>query len=58
MQALIDSAEWIKFKAIYLFFTKKGIRRQELKASIFRTFNQRTMQFLDITVSVTSLLIE
>jgi hypothetical protein len=58
MQALIDSAEWIKFKAIYLLFTKKGIRRQKLETSIFRTFNQRTMQSLKLTVSVTSLLIE
>ncbi len=30
MQALINSAEWIGFKAMFLFFAKTGIRRQEL----------------------------
>lgn len=30
MKDLIDSAEWIGFKAMFLFFAKTGIRRQEL----------------------------
>jgi len=30
MQALINSAEWIGWKAMFLFFAKTGIRRQEL----------------------------
>jgi Site-specific recombinase XerD len=30
MKDLIDSAEWIGYKAIFLFFAKTGIRRQEL----------------------------
>lgn len=30
MRALIDSADWIGYKAIFVFFAKTGIRRQEL----------------------------
>lgn len=30
MKNLIDSAEWIGFKAMFIFFAKTGIRRQEL----------------------------
>jgi integrase/recombinase XerD len=30
MKDLIDSAEWIGFKAMFIFFAKTGIRRQEL----------------------------
>ncbi|AKB51752.1 Site-specific recombinase [Methanosarcina barkeri str. Wiesmoor] len=30
MRALIDSTEWIGFKAMFIFFAKTGIRRQEL----------------------------
>ncbi|AKB79125.1 Site-specific recombinase [Methanosarcina horonobensis HB-1 = JCM 15518] len=30
MRALIDSAEWVGFKSMFIFFAKTGIRRQEL----------------------------
>jgi integrase len=30
MKDLIDSADWIDHKAIFIFFAKTGIRRQEL----------------------------